>query len=147
MKINKAGIDIIASFEGWSSEVYQDPIGIPTIGYGSIWDANGERVTMDHPPISREEGEQLLLREIEHVEGAITYLTTVPLTENQFSALCSLVYNIGSGNYQSSILRMKLNRGEYSGAAGEFWKWRRAGGRILKGLVRRRTAEADLFLS
>tara|TARA_R110000744_G_scaffold46911_5_gene103551 strand:- start:19731 stop:20183 length:453 start_codon:yes stop_codon:yes gene_type:complete len=145
LKINPSGIDIIATFEGWSSEVYLDPIGIPTIGYGSTWDAGGDRVTEAHPPISRKQGEDLLLQEIEHVEGAIGYLTAVPLTSNQFSALCSLVYNIGSGNYQSSTLRMKLNRGDYSGAGDEFWKWRRAGGRILKGLVRRRAVEADLF--
>ena len=64
-----------------------------------------------------------------------------------FSATASLVYNIGTGNFQRSTLRMKLNRGYYEDAADEFPKWRKAGGRILKGLVRRRARERQLFLT
>ena len=146
MKTNKAGIEIIKHFEGYSSTVYADPIGIPTIGYGSIWDINGKRLTMDHPPISEEVGEQLLKRELEHVERAIRHLIRVPLTENQFSAISSLAYNIGTSRLSSSTLRAKINREDYQGAADEFPKWRRAGGVILKGLVRRRAAERELFL-
>ncbi len=146
MKTNKAGIEIIKHFEGYSSTVYADPIGIPTIGYGSIWDVNGKRLTMDHPPISEEVGEQLLKRELKHVERAIRHLIRVPLTENQFSAISSLAYNIGTSRLSSSTLRAKINREDYQGAADEFPKWRRAGGVILKGLVRRRAAERELFL-
>jgi len=146
MHINAAGLEIIKSFEGYSSNVYLDPIGIPTIGYGSIWDSHGHRVTINHPSISKDEGEILLRNEIKHVERAIEKLTEVPLTSNEFSALCSFTYNVGSGNYQASTLRNKLNDDDYDGAADEFPKWRRAGGRILKGLVRRREAEQELFL-
>ena len=146
MKTNKAGIEIIKHFEGYSSTVYADPIGIPTIGYGSIWDVNGKRLTMDHPPISEEVGEQLLKRELKNVERAIRHLIRVPLTENQFSAISSLAYNIGTSRLSSSTLRAKINREDYQGAADEFPKWRRAGGVILKGLVRRRAAERELFL-
>jgi lysozyme len=64
-----------------------------------------------------------------------------------YSSLASIIYNIGSGNFQRSTLRMKLNRGWYEAAADEFPKWRRAGGRILKGLVKRRAKERELFLA
>ena len=76
---------------------------------------------------------------------AITRLITVPLNSNQFSAIGSLTFNIGSSRLKSSTLRSKINRGDYDGASAEFPKWRRAGGRILKGLVRRRIAERELF--
>ena len=145
MKVNQEGLDIIKHFEGYSSTVYADPIGIPTIGFGSIWDKEGNRLTMDHEPITEQEGEFLLVRELKHVESAIARLIRVELTENQFSAIASLTFNIGCGRLKSSTLRAKINRGDYSGASAEFPKWRRAGGRILKGLVRRRKAERELF--
>ena len=100
---------------------------------------------MDHGSITEVEAEFLLVRELKHVESAIAKLIGVELTENQFSAIGSLTYNIGSGRLKSSTLRAKLNRGDYSGASAEFPKWRRAGGRILKGLVRRRKSERELF--
>ena len=62
-----------------------------------------------------------------------------------YSALCSFIFNVGSGNFQRSTMRMKLNRGDYYGASAEFPKWRKAGGRILKGLVKRRIVERELF--
>ena len=146
MRINELGIEIIKEFEGFSSEVYLDPIGIPTIGYGSTWDAKGDRVTVEHPAITKTEATKLLKREARHVEKAIRRLIKAELTENMFSSLCSWAYNVGTGNLQRSTLRMKLNRGNYEDAADEFPKWRRGGGRILKGLVLRRAAERELFL-
>ena len=86
------------------------------------------------------------LKELLTTENAVARLVRSPLTENQFSAVCCLVYNVGSGKFRSSTIRMKLNRKDYEGAANEFWKWRRAGGKILRGLVRRRKEEELLFL-
>lgn len=145
MRVNQEAIDIIKHFEGYSSIVYEDPIGIPTIGYGSIWDKEGNRLTMEHRPITEPEAEYLLVRELRHVEKAVTNLIYAPLTSNQFSAIGSLTYNIGSSRLKSSTLRAKINRQDYDGASAEFPKWRRAGGRILKGLVRRRIAEQALY--
>jgi len=144
--INDEGLAIIKDFEGFSPSVYRDPIGVPTIGYGSTWDSSGERVTMDHPDITEAEGEELLYGEIHNTEKAVGKLITAELTENMYAALVSLTYNIGSGNLQRSTLRKKLNCGNYGGAADEFPKWRKAGGRVLPGLVRRRAAERELFL-
>jgi len=145
LRCNDAGVEIIKHFEGWSAKAYQDPIGIWTIGFGSIWQLDGERVTEKTPPLTKEEGEVLLRRELHHVEKAVDRLITVELTENAFSSLCSWCYNLGSGRLKSSTLRAKLNRGDYKGASAEFPKWRRAGGIILSGLVRRRVEERKLF--
>jgi len=147
MRVNEAALTIIKSFEGFSSDPYLDPIGIPTIGFGSIWTINGDRISMDHPCVNKEQATKLLQREVRHVEAAIRRLIKAELTENMFSAVASLAYNIGTGNLQRSTLRIKLNRGRYLDAADEFPKWRKAGGRVLKGLVRRRIAERNLFIN
>ncbi len=146
MKTNAAGLEIIKHFEGFSPVPYLDPIGIPTIGYGSIWGLDRARLTMAHPDISEGDGEILLARMLQHTERAVRRLIRVPLSGGQFSALVSFTYNLGSGNLQSSTLRMKANRGDMAGAADEFLRWRRAGGRILRGLVRRRAEERALWL-
>jgi len=143
--VNARGVSIIKTFEGYSSKVYHCPAGIPTIGYGSIWDLDGKRVTMSQPKITKAQAETLLLREIHHVERAIRTLIRIPLNQNQFSALVSWTFNLGSGRLQSSTLRTKINRGDHDGAALEFPKWRRAGGKILQGLVKRRAVEKTLY--
>ena len=145
--INEAGLAIIKKFEGWSASVYVCPASRATIGWGSTWDLDGNPVTIDHPDIDEEQGTALLRREITHVEKAINRLITAELTPNMFSAICSWAFNVGTGAMQRSTLRMKLNRGRYEDAADEFPKWRRAGGRVLKGLVIRRRYERQLFLS
>jgi lysozyme len=151
--INDEGLAIVKKYEGLVDgdpdtpglDPYLDPINIATIGWGSCWSFNGSRITMDHRSITINEAEHLLRRYCLRAEGSIGRLVKVPLTSNQRSALISFVYNVGSGNFQRSSARMKLNRFDYEGAANEFWKWRRAGGRILRGLVARRKSEARLF--
>jgi lysozyme len=145
MRTNDAGLAIVKAFEGYSSAPYCDVVGVATIGYGSTFGCDGLRITIDHAPVSKREGEKLLRCGLRTAERAVKQLVTAELTENMFSALVSLCYNIGSGNLQRSTLRMKLNRGSYEAAADEFPKWRKAGGRVLPGLVRRRAAEQELF--
>ena len=153
MRVNDAGLDIIKRFEGLVDgdpsspgySPYRCPAGIPTIGYGSTRYRDGTPVRMGDRGITEAEAEDLLAAYCDHAGSWVSRLTKVAVTANQFSALVSLIYNIGSGNYQSSTVRQKLNRGDYDGAAGNFWQWRRGGGRILAGLVRRRAAEAALF--
>lgn len=145
MIASEKAIDLIARFEGFSSAPYLDPIGVPTIGYGSTWGRLGSPITLEHPPIDKDEGKALLEMVVRSMEVSIGRLARVALEQHQFDALVSFTYNVGTGNFQRSTMRMKLNRGDYSGAANEFWKWRRAGGRILPGLVRRRAAEERMF--
>ena len=145
MHCNARGIAIIKHYEGFSSTPYKCPAGYWTYGYGNIRDNTGARVTADTAHIDELQGEALLMVELDKVEAQIKRMTVIPLTENQFSAICSLVWNIGSGRYKASTLRAKLNRGDYRGASAEFPKWRRGGGKILPGLVRRRKSERELF--
>ncbi len=144
--VNDAGLDIIKTFEGFSSTPYLCPAGVPTIGFGSTRLTDGSRVALDHPASDETAGEVLLRLGTSNVERAIGRLVRVRLSANQFSALVSWAYNVGSGNMQASTLRRKINRGDYAGAAEEFPKWRKTGGRILAGLVQRRERERGLFL-
>ena len=152
---NEAGLDLIKSFEGIHDgdtstpllEPMPDCVGIYTLGFGSIYGFDNRRVTIDHRPITVEEAEELFLRDIQRTEQRLVRLVRVSLSENQWSAITSFTYNVGSGNFQASTLRSCLNRGQFQKAADEFPKWRRAAGRILPGLVRRRAAERALFLT
>tara|TARA_R110002110_G_scaffold142015_8_gene330141 strand:- start:10360 stop:10803 length:444 start_codon:yes stop_codon:yes gene_type:complete len=147
MKINDIGLNIIKTFEGFRSEPYNCPAMVPTIGYGSTRSFDGSYITLSHPSITETQGEELLLREVRNCEKAVNTLIQTTLNRNEHSALQSFVYNLGSGRLQSSTLRRKINRGDIEGAADEFPKWRRASGKILRGLVLRREAERRLFLS
>lgn len=147
MNINEGGLSIITAAEGFASAPYRCPAGIASIGYGSTILLNGRRVKMDSPKVTEAEAKALLRRHLDHVETGILRFVRVALNENEFSALCSWTYNLGIGRLQSSTLRAKLNRNERLGAANEFPKWRRAGGRVLRGLVIRRELERQLFLT
>ena len=129
--INEAGLLVIQDFEGW----------------GSTYDAKGVRITPSHPDIDEVEGLALLLQEVQNSENAIRRIVKAPLNENQFSSLCSFVYNVGSGNFYRSTMRQRLSRLDYEGASDEFPKWRKSAGRVLPGLVRRRRVEQALFNS
>lgn len=145
--INEAGLEIVRRFESWVPTPYRCPAGRWTIGYGATWDMEGNPVGPDHPALTKDEGELLLRKEIAHVEKAIRRLIKAELTPNMFSAICSWGFNVGTGAMQRSTLRMKLNRGQYEDAADELPRWKKAGGRTLKGLVRRRASERALFLA
>ena len=147
MRINERGLKIIKLFEGFRSAPYLCSAMVPTIGFGSTWSFDGSRVTLRHPPIEESDAEELLLREVGRCEQAVDRLIKVELNENEHSALQSFVYNLGSGRLQSSTLRSLLTRNApREQVADEFPKWRRAAGKILQGLVRRRAAERALFL-
>jgi len=140
--IPRPAIDLIAVFEGFSGTPYVCAGGYTTIGYG--------HVIRDHErfdePSTQDQGRTLLRKHAGIAARGVAALTHVPLTDGEYGVLVSFVFNLGAGNYQRSTLRMKLNRGEYIAAAEEFWKWRRAGGIILRGLVRRHPAEKAMFL-
>ena len=145
--INERGIQIIKSFEGISLKPYLCPANVWTVGYGATRSSTGGPIDLDMEPISETEAEALLLHDLGSSEGWVSRLIKTALTENQYSALTSFTFNVGAGALQRSTLRMKLNRGEYQGAADEFPKWRIAGSRILAGVVRRRAAGRALFLA
>jgi lysozyme len=145
--INDKGLTLLKDFEGFSPEPYKDIAGVWTIGFGSIYGSDSKRVTKEHKSLTREEALKLVERDLKITEDRIARLVKVEVNENQFSALCSFVYNIGSGAFQRSTARMKLNRKNYKGCADEFLRWKYANKRIIPGLLRRRKAERNLFLN
>ena len=140
------GLDLIKLYEGYSSSPYLCPAQHWTIGYGAIWGMDDTRVKEDHPDINEDQADYLLRRDVKKSEMAVLRHIRVPLEDGQFNALCSFVFNLGSGALQSSTLRRKINRGDYIGAANEFPRWVFAGGRKLKGLIRRREHERLMFI-
>lgn len=149
--VNDAALDLICEFEGFIDHWYPDPAHgwkVPTCCYGHT-DAAGEpkyAKTKDKR-FTKAEGRLILERDLAQYAAQVRAYVKAPLNEDQFGALVSFTYNLGSANLLKSTLLKKLNKGDYEGAAREFYRWNRAGGKIMKGLVRRRAAEADLFRS
>ncbi len=141
--VTDEGLALIKRFEGFAPEVYVCPGGWPTIGYGHVV-RDGERGRF-LDGIDEAMGEELLRRDVETAERAVLCFIRVPLEHGQFDALCSFTFNLGTGALQRSTLRRKVNRGEHGAVPAEFRRWVWAGGYKLKGLVRRREAEAALY--
>lgn len=134
------GIELIKYFEGYRADPYRDAGGKLTIGYGHLL-RRGEYYTS----LSASEAEALLRQDIELAEAVVKRTVTVPLNHYQFSALVSLVYNIGSHHFETSTLLKKLNNNDTHGAANEFLRWNKVNGTTLQGLVNRREQERALF--
>jgi lysozyme len=145
--VSKAGIDLIKSFEGLFLKPYLDPVKIPTIGYGTIKYPNGKAVTMQDPAITEAQATQYLEHEVNEKAAAIEKMLKVAVNDNEFAALVSFAYNVGSGALQGSTLLRLLNSGaDRKAVADQFLRWNKAGGKELPGLTRRRQAERSLFL-
>lgn len=143
MKASENAYNLITAFEGFSSVPYVCPSGKLTIGWGHII-RDGEKFSI---PLSDYEAALLLEKDVEKAEKAVNRLITIPLEQHEFDALVSFTFNVGVLALQRSTLRQKLNRDEdREEVADEFLKWVYAGGRKLRGLVRRRIAERNLFL-
>lgn len=143
--ISKTGIDLISSFEGIRLNAYDDGVGVWTIGIGTTTYPNGVKVKKGDS-CTLDQAKTYFAHDLKRFEASVNNLVKVPLSQNQFDALVSLTYNIGSGNFASSTLLKKLNAKDYQGAADQFPRWNKAKGKVMKGLVRRREAERALFL-
>lgn len=137
------GIELIKRFEGFEPRIYLDAAGYPTIGFGHLVREYEHEAFQNG--ISEAAGEDLLINDIIAAERAVLRLIKVPLTDGQFDALVSFTFNLGSGALQRSTLRRKVNREEHADVPAEFMKWVWAGGKKLKGLIRRRSAESLLY--
>lgn len=140
MKISQKGIDLIKKFEGFSATEYTCSADKRTIGYGHVM-RNGEKYGI----LTYVQAEELLRQDIETAEYTVNKAVLPKLTQNQFDALVSLVYNWGSGNFLRSDGLRALNRGDYQGAIEEFSEVNKANGKVLAGLANRRRAEAELW--
>tara|TARA_R110000751_G_scaffold134950_1_gene237618 strand:- start:798 stop:1235 length:438 start_codon:yes stop_codon:yes gene_type:complete len=139
MNISKEGIDLIKHFEGCKLEAYEDAVGVPTIAYGRIKDVKMGDSCM------QAQAEAWLDEELHEYEGYINDAVTVSLNQNQFDSLVSWVYNLGPSNLKSSTMLKVLNKEQYADVPEQIQRWNKAGGKVLKGLTKRRNAEALLF--
>lgn len=140
MKCSDRGITLIKQFEGCRVEVYDDIGQKPTIGYGHLCKA-GERFSR----LTESEATSLLCSDLISAEACIEDSLEVAVSQNQFDALVSLVFNIGCPAFAGSTLLRLLNLGDYGGAADQFTRWDRVGRKEVDGLLRRRLAEQALF--
>ncbi|EHE7802958.1 lysozyme [Enterobacter cloacae complex sp. CDL006] len=146
MQTSEKGIALIKQFEGCKLTAYQDSVGVWTIGYGWTQPVDGKPIRAGMT-IKQETAERLLKNGLVSYESDVSRLVKVGVTQGQFDALVSFTYNLGARSLSTSTLLRKLNVGDYTGAADEFLRWNKAGGKVLNGLTRRREAERALFLS
>ncbi|UOZ20285.1 lysozyme [Enterobacter asburiae] len=146
MQTSEKGIALIKQFEGCKLTAYQDSVGVWTIGYGWTQPVDGKPIRAGMT-IKQETAERLLKTGLVSYESDVSRLVKVGLSQGQFDALVSFTYNLGARSLSTSTLLRKLNAGDYAGAADEFLRWNKAGGKVMNGLTRRREAERALFLS
>ena len=146
MKFNKAGLDLIKSFEGLKLETYKCSAGVNTIGYGTTL-INGKMV-QNGLKISLEDAERFLIEDIKKFESGVSKVVYVSLNDNQFSSLVSFSYNVGLGALRGSTLLKMVNRNPNDPLIrNEFLKWNKINKVESRGLTRRRKAESDLYFT
>ena len=144
-------LDIAAAlckqFEGFRGKPYLCPAGIPTIGYGSTYYADGRKVTLQDPPISEPGATELLLHELHHtfLPGVLRQCPILLTNEKKCNAAVDFAYNLGVGRLQTSTLKRKINTQDWEGAKEQLMLWTKGNGKVLPGLLKRRTAECALL--
>ena len=145
MHISPSGIDLICNFEGKRLTAYDDGVGVWTIGFGTTVYPNGIKVKKGDT-CTEAQAKTYMAHDLKKFEATVNKAVTVQLNQNQFDALVSLAYNIGTNAFSKSTLVKKLNANDIRGAADQFDVWVNAGGKRMQGLVNRRTVEKALFL-
>ena len=140
-------LDTIQQFEGLKLKAYKDSVGIWTVGFGNIFNLDTGNPIKEGDEISLETAERWLKIEVDNLQAKMIKVITVPLNDNQWTALTSLTYNIGFGAFKRSTLLRLLNAGaSKEEVAKQILRWNKAGGKEIKGLTNRRKAESNLFL-
>lgn len=140
MKTSEAGINLIKQFEGFSEKPYDDVVGKKTIGWGHLIKPGESFSTL-----SDSEATELLVSDLSHAEDCIETFVDVELSQHEYDALVSFIFNLGCGAFKGSTLCRLLNNGDKDGASKQFSRWCKAGGKEVAGLTRRRLAEQALF--
>jgi len=147
MKIGNKGIELIKQFEGCKLKAYKDAVGIWTIGWGNTQYENGVSVKSGDV-VTQQRADELFMLIVSKFDSSVNNLIKVSVRQNQFDALVSFAYNCGIGNLHKSTLLRKVNKDPNDPTIEqEFARWNKAGGRVLNGLTRRRSAEAKLYFS
>jgi lysozyme len=145
MKVNADGYALLKKFEGCVLKAYKCPAGVWTIGFGNTFYEDGTKVK-EGDVITQQRADELAKYIVEQFATSIRAMIKQPLNENQFSACVSLAYNIGTGGFKKSSVLRKLNVNPTDPTiADSFRLWNKGGGVVLKGLVRRREAEIQLY--
>ena len=137
LSLSLAGAGAIVAHEGMRKVAYVDPVGVVTVCAGHTATAKLGQVKTDA------ECAELLKQDAKHAAAAVKRLVTVPLTQEQFDALVSFVFNVGEGNFAKSTMLVKINKFDCWGAGAEFPRWANGGGKALPGLVKRRASERE----
>ena len=146
MVVSLFGVDLICGFEGKRLTAYDDGVGVWTIGFGTTVYPNGMKVKKGDT-CTEAQAKAYMAHDLKKFESAVNNAVTVPLNQNQFDALVSLAYNIGTNAFSKSTLVKKLNANDNRAAADQFDVWVNAGGKRMQGLVNRRAKEKALFIS
>ncbi|MNS43643.1 Lysozyme RrrD [compost metagenome] len=146
MVVSLFGVDLICSLEGKRLFAYDDGVGVWTIGFGTTVYPNGIKVKKGDT-CTEAQAKAYMAQDLKKFEAAVNNAVKIPLNQNQFDALVSLSYNIGTDAFSKSTLVKKLNANNIRGAADQFDVWVNAGGKRMQGLVNRRAKEKALFLS
>ncbi len=153
MQLSDHGYAIIKNFEGLRLSAYRDVADVWTIGYGSTRYHDGKQVKPGDQLASVVQADALFRNTLDQYQDAVNELVKVPLTQNQYDALVSFTYNLGTGALKESTMLTKLNEKNYAEAAAHFMAWDKitypASGKkvISETLVQRRREESQLFLS
>lgn len=145
MRMTEEGLALIREWEGFRGRAYRDAVGIWTIGFGHTSMAGAPEVSPGLE-ISHAQAEKILAHDVETFARGVASAVTATLSDNEFSALVSFAYNVGLGNFRSSSVLKALNAGDRAAVPRRLQLWVKAGGRTLPGMVKRRAAEAALFL-
>lgn len=154
MKMSDRGRELLTQWEGKSAKVYKDSAGLPTIGVGHLLTkdelASGKILilgvsTKYSEGLTISQIDQLLVQDLAGAEGAVNSGVEAALTQNQFDALVSFVFNVGRTAFYNSTLRKVLNAGKYREVPNQLRRWNRAGGVVIAGLSNRRENEIKLF--
>jgi lysozyme len=148
MILDNKGYLLITKFEGLRLKPYLCSAKIPTIGYGNSYYPDGKRVTLLDKDITKQQAFDMFKEVANRFAKRVDTLVTSNLNQNQFNALVSFAYNVGTGNFSSSTLLKKVNRNpDDLTIKDEFLRWNKAGGKVLNGLTNRRNEEAILYFS
>ncbi len=145
MDISQNGVDSLESLEGYSAEPYECASKKWTVGYGHRLYSKEARQSAWDMPCSLEDAKAILREDLEFFVKGVNKYVKRELTQNQFDAIVSLVYNIGLGAFKKSTLLKRINSGNFEGVPSQMRRWNKSDGRILKGLKRRRETEIKLW--
>ena len=139
--------ELCRKYEGYRAKPYLCPANVATIGYGSTYYADGKKVTLQDPPMDEPTASALLLVELEHtyLPGVLRNCPILATDVRKCNSIVDFAYNCGVGRLQTSTLKRKINASDWEGAKEQLMLWTKGGGRVLPGLLKRRTAECALL--